>query len=158
MTLLKIFFYLISLVIAKLICSKSKRLDCANWSRESCPSVSISPNFACKNSIREFNDCLDFFKLHSKLMRLSDITVWNEKNDFIATAAADIYVQKMCKYSLIIQKVPFDYTYTRIRGKIILTNLSNFSTEQKGLSETNNLFLSLKLLESRRKYFTYNWN
>ena len=52
----------------------------------------------------------------------------------------------MCKYSLIIQKVPFDYTYTRIRGKIIPTNLSNFSTEQKGLSETNNLYLSLKLV------------
>ena len=62
----------------------------------------------------------------------------------------------MCKYSLIIQKVPFDYTYTRIRGKIIPTNLSNFSTEQKGLSETNNLYLSLKLVESRRKYFICN--
>lgn len=146
-------------MIAKLICSKSKRLDCANWSRESCPSVSISPNFACKNSIREFNDCLDFFKLHSKLMRLSDITVWNEKNDVIAKQQQIYMYKKMCKYSLIIQKVPFDYTYTRIRGKIILTNLSNFSTEQKGLSETNNLlYLSLKLVESRRKYFTCNWN
>ena len=62
----------------------------------------------------------------------------------------------MCKYSLIIQKVPFDYTYTRIREKIIVTNLSNFSTEQKGLSETNNLlYLSLKLVE-RSTYLTCN--